>query len=526
MQGQSSYDEFPYISYPFHYTRPEHLMTIGKLFGMNLPDISNARVLELGSACGGNLITFASNYPDSYSIGVDLSKLEIENGAKIIKDLELKNIELRNISITDIDESFGRFDYIICHGVFSWVPDCVKNKILEVSSKLLNPNGIAFISYNTMPGWNMVNSLRDMLIFHSKIFESPVDKINQARLFLNFISETLCGSNSAYAKFLEQEALNLATKEDQYILHEYLIGQNDQFYFHEFMSMAKSHNLSYLGDSNIHSMFLGNLPAKAAEKLSTINDIVHAEQYMDFIHNRRFRRTLLCHEDVILNRNITPEKMLEFYSTFNLVASMPLQDVDLNDASETITFYFNDSQDPGVSTSSPIMKAIFYTYAENIGNPLLFSELFDLAYQKLHEVSVEDIKMEFNNVVGRLVFGGYATLFAIKPNAIFYISSKPQASNAAIYQARNARLDRLFVTNQINEIVQLKIHEKYILELLDGTNDIAAIKAKILEKLISGDIVASESGNQITDQTILEKLADDCVTRSLELFRTNYLLVG
>jgi methyltransferase-like protein/2-polyprenyl-3-methyl-5-hydroxy-6-metoxy-1,4-benzoquinol methylase len=526
MQDQSSYDEFPYISYPFHYTWPQHLMTIGKFFGMTLSDISKARVLELGSSCGGNLITFASDHPASYSIGVDISKLEIEHGTKIIKDLGLKNIELRNISITDIDESFGKFDYIICHGVFSWVPDFVKDKILEISSRLLNPNGIAFISYNTMPGWNMVNSIRDMLMFHSRLFDSPADKISQARLFLNFISEALQGSNSPYANFLEQEALNLVTKEDQYILHEYLVGQNEQFYFHEFMSMAKSYNLSYLGDSNIPSMFLGNLPQKAAEKLSTIDNIVRAEQYMDFVSNRRFRRTLLCHEDVILNRNITSEKILEFYSTSNLVASVPLKNIDLNDASQSITFYFNDSQDLSISTSSPIIKSIFYTYQENIGNPLSATELFESAYQKLHNISVEDIKMEFDNVVGRLVLGGYVTLFAIKPNAISYISPKPQVSNTARYQATNAKLDRLFVTNQINEIVQLTIYEKYILELLDGNKGIADIKAEILEKLISGEMVASKSGDPITDQTILENAAEHCVATTLERFRTNYLLVG
>jgi methyltransferase-like protein/cyclopropane fatty-acyl-phospholipid synthase-like methyltransferase len=525
MQAKSSYDEFPYISYPFPYTRPEHFMTIGKLFGMTLPSIDNARVLELGSACGGNLINFASDHPNSFSLGVDLSKIEIENGVKIIKDLGLKNIELRNISITDIDESFGKFDYIIRHGVFSWVPDSVKNKILEISSKLLNPNGIAFVSYNALPGWNMVNSIRDMMKFHSKIFESPIDQINQARLFLNFISEALEGSSSSYAKFLKEETLNLARQEDQYLLHEYLIGENKQFYFHEFIGMAKANNLSYLADSHIHSMFLGNLPEKAAKQLSTINDIVRTEQYMDFIQNRRFRCTLLCHEDVRVNRNITSAKILEFYSTCNLVASRLLNDTDLSNTLETITFYFNNSKDSSISTSSPIMKAIFYTYADNIGNPLSSSELFDLASKKLQKVSVKDIELEFNNVIGKLVFGGYVTLFAIKPNAIFHVSSKPEASNATRYQAKNVALDRLFVTNQINEIFQLQIYEKHVLELLDGTNDIKAIAAKILEKLILGDIVASESGNKITDTNALEKLAEQCVASALERFRTNYLLV-
>jgi len=526
MQTETSYDEFPYESYPFAYTRPEHLMTIGKLFGMNPTPMENARILELGSAAGGNIMNFASSYPKSYSLGVDLSKIEIDHGNKVVKELGLKNIELKNISITDLDESFGKFDYIICHGVFSWVPDFVKDKILDISKKLLNPNGIAFISYNTLPGWNMINSIRDMMMFHSSIFENTFDKVNQAKLFLNFVNEGLEGSASPYAKFLKEEAQNLAKQEDHYLRHEYLAEENKQFYFHEFIDMAKTHSLSYLADSNIHAMFLGNLPSKAAEKLQTINDIVRTEQYMDFILNKRFRCTLLCHNDVSLNRNITSEKIKEFYSSCNISPSIPENDVDLTNAIENIVFYFNGSKDLSISTSSPIMKAIFYSYIDNVGNPLKSTELFELASKKLQKTPIDDIKTEFDNIIARLVFGGYTKLFAVKPNAIFNISLKPKVNDYARYQARNAKLDKLFVTNQINELFQLQIHERYILDLLDGTQNLEEIKDKILGKLISGEIIASESGNNITDKIELDKLAKQCIDLALERFKTNYILIG
>jgi 2-polyprenyl-3-methyl-5-hydroxy-6-metoxy-1,4-benzoquinol methylase len=166
----NTYDEVPYQSYPYSVSQPENLKTIGLLFGMNAPEVETARVLELGCAEGGNLIPIAARYPKASFVGVDLSKVQIDAGNVHIKSLGLKNIEHKNCSITDIDEKFGKFDYIVCHGVISWVPDFVRKKILEVSSQNLSENGIAYISYNTLPGWNMIRTIRDMMLYHSKNF--------------------------------------------------------------------------------------------------------------------------------------------------------------------------------------------------------------------------------------------------------------------------------------------------------------------------------------------------------------------
>ena len=155
----NTYDEVPYQSYPYAESQPENLRTIGLLFGMNAPEIKTARILELGCAEGGNLIPHAVRYPKATFVGVDLSKVQIDAGNVYIKSLGLKNIELKNCSILDIDEKYGKFDYIICHGVISVVSDFVGETILEIASKNLSDNGIAYISYNTLPGWNMIRTI-------------------------------------------------------------------------------------------------------------------------------------------------------------------------------------------------------------------------------------------------------------------------------------------------------------------------------------------------------------------------------
>ena len=78
---------------------------------------------------------------------------QADDGRATIATLQLGNIELRQGDITELGEKDGIFDYIICHGVFSWVPPPVQDKILELCTRNLAPQGVAYVSYNTYPGW-------------------------------------------------------------------------------------------------------------------------------------------------------------------------------------------------------------------------------------------------------------------------------------------------------------------------------------------------------------------------------------
>lgn len=521
-----TYDDIPYPSYPFPYTRPEHLRTIGQLFGMTPPAIETARVLDIGCAEGGNMVNFAETYPKSYSLGVDLSKVQIDNGNTIIKALGFTNIELKAMSITDLDESVGKFDYIICHGVFSWVPDFVKDKILEITKKLLSPNGILFISYNTLPGWNMQKSIRDMMLFHANTFTGARDKFQQAKLFLDFVNESLEGTTTPYAKFLQEETKFLSVQNESYLIHEYLGEENAPFYFSKFMDMAAAYNLNYLGDSNLSTMYLGNLPAKASEKLQAVNDIVRTEQYMDFINNRKFRTTILCHKDVPLNRNIELNKLKDFYTVFLIVPAVLENTIDLTNEKEIIGFHYNNSEQPILSTASPIMKAIFYVYFENIGNPLSMEEIAKKAFAKLGKFELNTYIQELSSIMAKLVLQGFIQLYSTKPATVVNISTKPKVSKLARYQAQHASTNIEFVTNHINSMVQLQLHEKFVLQLLDGKNTIEQIKNKITEIFIKGELIASGPDGKISDESLLKQFAQQIVATSLEKFRTNYLLVG
>lgn len=179
----------------------------------------------------------AYSLPNSEFVGVELSKRQNEEARQQAEAIGLKNIDLRNVSIMDIDESFGEFDYIIAHGVISWVPLEVQHKMLEVCGKRLKPNGVAYLSYNTYPGWHMRGMIRDMMNIHAGPFKDPVQRIQQARALLDFLAKQCRQENTPFGMFLKQELELLSKQADGYLFHEHLEENNHPIYFHEFVKM-------------------------------------------------------------------------------------------------------------------------------------------------------------------------------------------------------------------------------------------------------------------------------------------------
>ena len=267
-----SYDEVPYDSHPFAQTHPSRLFVVASLFGMRPTPVARCRVLELGCAAGGNLLPMAEMLPDSEFLGVDLSARQIASGQELVKQFGLKNLELRHASITDISPKEGMFDYIICHGVYSWVPEAVRDKIMEICQKQLTPNGVAYISYNTYPGWHLRGTIRDMMRYHSARYASPQDKTAQSRALLDFLAQSVRQDGSAYSLLLKTELETVQKQADHYLYHEHLEENNDPLYFHQFADKARARGLKYLGESRVGTMVTGNFGPeveKTLRKLAT-----------------------------------------------------------------------------------------------------------------------------------------------------------------------------------------------------------------------------------------------------------------
>ena len=163
---RTSYDAVPYESNFIPQTHPERLAMVATMFGWRSAPANHCRVLELGCASGGNLLPMAEQLPESSFLGIDLSSVQIARGQELLTKSGLKNVELRQLSILAVGPDLGTFDYIICHGVYSWVPEIVREKILAICKENLNPEGIAYVSYNTLPGWHLRQHPRHALLPH------------------------------------------------------------------------------------------------------------------------------------------------------------------------------------------------------------------------------------------------------------------------------------------------------------------------------------------------------------------------
>ena len=369
----NTYDELPYQCQFRAEMHPAHLASIGTLRGLPEPSLETMRVLELGCADGTHSIALALAFPDATFVGVDTSARQIKAGQTNASNLDLNNIELRQYDILDIDDSWGQFDFVLSHGVYSWVPPETQAKVLEISRARLTEHGIAYVSYNTRPGWNMRSIIRDMLLYHTQQFDDIETKLSQLHSWLEFTYEHVKDSDEPYDSYLREELEVLRNMPDTYLFHDLLEQDNDPVYLHEFVRDAEKHQLQYLGESMLPLMFREFDATDIEELLGMELTMTYREQYLDFLDNCYFRRTLLCHEHLELSE---PEFTLETIKNFHFSSNLaPKATLDLTiDKSEEF-----ESSMAIISENMPASKAALEYLYDQWPQSVNFQDLYEHA---------------------------------------------------------------------------------------------------------------------------------------------------
>ena len=306
---QTIYKELGYKSYPFPFTTPAYLEAYGALVGLNTPPAKTARVLELGATYGGNIISQAVHNPEATFVGIELSQDQVEKGNKIISDAKLDNVSLVQGDILNFDETLGTFDYIIAHGFYSWISDEMKDKLLDIISNHLADNGIAYVSYNTYPGWHTMEEVRQLMLFANRGHDELTHKEKVLRgktvgslvgsQILNY--DNLKERNSKFLGALR----SVMQKDDYYVGHDHLEPHNDPCYFYQFNDHLKAHNLSYVCDADLTLSMVCTYDESIADKLEKLapNSQADQEQYLDFMLDTPFRKSIICKADAAKNIN-------------------------------------------------------------------------------------------------------------------------------------------------------------------------------------------------------------------------------
>ena len=288
---EAEYDELEYPSYPLPYCQPSRMGAMARLMGLEPPPVAGARVLELGCASGGNIIPLAARYPGARFLGVDLSRRHVEQGAKQIAQLGMGNIELRQGDLATATFEPKAYDFIICHGVYSWVPESVQKGIFRILAESLSANGIAAISYNVLPGWHFKRITRDICLRYAGDASSPEERAAKARLGFTQLVDGM-PVDSPYTAFLQNEVQAFAGWPNSYICAEFLAERNVPFFVREFVEQANACGLDYLSDGDLSSSFVAG-PAEARVRRLAEDDGLGLQECTDFFTGRHFRRSLL-----------------------------------------------------------------------------------------------------------------------------------------------------------------------------------------------------------------------------------------
>ena len=333
---QTIYSELGYKSMPFPYTTPATLEAYAALVGVSAPNPKTARVLELGATYGGNIISQALFNPDATFVGIELSQEQVEKGNEVIANAGLTNVSLIQSDIASIGSEIGTFDYIIAHGVYSWVDDGVKDALLRLIDEHLAEDGIAYISYNTYPGWHTMEEVRQLMMFSNrdKTQFNHKEKVLHGKTIGSIVGsqilkyDNLKERNSKFLGALR----SVMQKDEYYVGHDHLEPNNDPVYFYQFNDHLEAHNLAYLCDADLTLSMVRSFDADIADTLDklALNDHVAQEQYLDFMLDTTFRKSIICkakHAESVTYDMGNPE----------LVNSVPMRTI-INSFTYTILF--------------------------------------------------------------------------------------------------------------------------------------------------------------------------------------------
>ncbi len=459
----ATYDDVPYESYAYPRSHPGTLATIATLFGMNPRLPENARVLELGCAGGGNLLPAAAAYPEATFVGIDVSPLQIAEGQAAAAETGLRNISFHTIGLEEMGDTFGSFDYIIAHGLYSWVAAPVREQLMALCARLLTPQGVAYISFNALPGARSRFILREMAHFHTRRVAALPDRVAQSRALFSVLETAFRNRQDAHALALNEELSLIAGTGDFYLAHEHLEDSNEAFYLHEFLDHARGHGLQFLGDAEIQTMSTGDFPPAVRTELRAMaSTIEEAEQYNDFIRNRAFRQTLLCRADVPLRRAVTPDTVRRFHFATSLSpagdAEHPSRFLEPGGVSLEVA-------DPLARAALTELRAIFPACMD-----------FETLLEKGRQHAGLPAERRQRGILANALLGCYSISRAMefhrfRPAFINGVSGFPAASPFARWQATKGTR----VVNQRHENIFLKPEEQALLPLLDGTRDLATL---------------------------------------------------
>jgi SAM-dependent methyltransferase len=465
----ASYEAVPYDAKPIAATDPDRAAAIARLFGIETAKITRARVLELGCAEGTNLLALASAYPESSFVGIDLSSTLLDVARSSLEELGVDNVRFEEGDIGELPAREGEFDFIIAHGVYSWVPAAVRHALFAGIRRLLAPRGVAYVSYNVYPGCHALEAVRQIGTYFADRSENPVSTLENLREVSRAFSAGLSPDRTATA-VLREEFARAAAADNALLAHHFFGATSDAVYFHRFAEQARDHRLEYLADAFLHLSNPARLDAEGQKVLKQFgSDIVRSEQCLDILTGTPFRQSLLVRDDLDFRRELGPGPVTTFF------VSCDAKVEDKVDLAPNVPMRFSLPGQSAATLSSPLNKAMLLHLIEAAPEQVSFEDLGVRAAVRVHEaglpVDAAQVERSLSEALLGLYVRGFVNFRTTPLACLRKPSHRPKAFRFARHQASRGKL----VTNRVFVPAPLPARARVLLELLDGTRDRASL---------------------------------------------------
>jgi len=312
----SRYDEIPYDALPHQATHPGRLATVAKFSGHPSPGVESCSVLEVGCSDGANLIPMAVSLPNARFVGCDLSPRAVEAGRRTIEALGVANITLFEGDLA-LASAHGEFDFIVAHGVYSWVPPEARDALFALAAQSLAPNGILYVSLNVLPGCRLRQAAWEVLHCEVDHIENADARLAAARELAGLFAGGGAATHES-DQALRAEFRAIAQHSDSEIAHDDLAVPNDPVFFRTFVAHAARHGLRYLAEADVQGTDLTGISDAAKARLSRL-DPLGREQFLDFLRLRRFRQSLLVRDEAPSDTMSQAERLRSMHVSASLV---------------------------------------------------------------------------------------------------------------------------------------------------------------------------------------------------------------
>lgn len=498
----------------------DRFFVLSTLYGLNASDPNSSRVLEIGCGGGINIIAQAWRFPGSHFVGIDSDVKQIEKARQTASELALTNCEFIEAEVEDatFDKSF---DYIICHGLFSWASKKTQAAILKLCHEYASENAAIYLSYNALPGWFLRGVISDHLRRADKK-RAPLDaRIQMARKLIEEMKAEL-GENvgTEDQERVKRELENCFAHSDAFIMHELLNPDARGFHFRQFLSIVEESGFKYLADALPTRMREWRYNEMAEEfDLPEVQNkdapLIEKEQQMDHLFPISFRATLLMRN--VNTRRDKPDtsKIREWYISSPLV---PLSEKpDLLSTREEI---FCASSDVSTEVTAPILKSAFIRLREAWPSAVQGDELYTHA---LHLSDLEDqatLRAFLEMELVRYYLAGMVEFHSVKPACLNKVPEHPLINPCARIQAKQGD----WVVTERHEYYILNPFEKLLVPLCDGGNGIESIVETMKTSVAEAELTPHVEGEAMDNDLAVRELVADHVLSTLEIFKERGLL--